>query len=407
MKHCILGGLAALGAVCAHAQSSVTLYGIIDAGVSYANDVQTARPGGRPTGAGQVSFQDGLTAGLSGSRWGFRGSEDLGGGLKTIFTLENGFTVNNGTLTQGGAEFGRQAFVGLASTRLGTLTFGRQYDTLLDSIQRFSAPSWAGWMASHVGDIDDLGLLYRINNAVKYVTPVFGGLRVSGLYSFGGVPGAGGQNQVWSLGASYEHGGFGFGAGYLNARNPNVSFYGNTPNKGLATINNIGSAGSATTPESFPAFAGYASANTLEIMGLGGSYSFGRTTVGGVLTRTRFDSLGSASGPNPLAYTGNAVFTSAELGVRTLITPALQTGIAFDYTRRNSVNGDGGARYLQLDAVADYAFSTRTDVYLLAILQRASGRDSLGQPAVATIGGFTPSATDKQVVVRVGLRQRF
>lgn len=407
MKHCIAGAVAALFAVCAQAQGSVTLYGIIDAGVAYTNDVQTAKPGGRPTGASSVAFADGLTAGLSGSRWGFRGVEDLGGGLKTIFTLENGFTINNGALTQGGAEFGRQAFVGLASSHLGTLTFGRQYDTLLDSIQRFSAPAWAGWMSSHVGDVDDLGLLYRINNAVKYVTPVFGGLRVSALYSFGGVPGASGQNQVWSLGASYEHGPFGFGAGYLNARNPNVSFYGNTPNKGLTTANNIGSAGSATAPESMPAFAGYASANTLEIMGLGGSYTFGATTVSGVLTRTRFDSLGSASGPNPFGYTGNAVFTSAELGVRTMVTPALQTGIAFDYTRRGSVDGDGGAKYLQLDAVADYAFSGRTDVYLAAILQRASGRDSLNQPAVATIGGFTPSATNKQAVVRIGLRQRF
>jgi predicted porin len=407
MKRLILGGVAAFGTVCAYAQSSVTLYGIVDAGVSWTNSVQTAKPNGRPTGASSVSFADGLTAGLAGSRWGLRGVEDLGGGLKTLVTLENGFTISNGAITQGGALFGRQAFVGLSSAQLGTVTFGRQYDTLLDSIQRFSAPAWAGWLASHVGDIDDLGLLYRINNAVKYASPVFGGARFSALYSFGGVPGATGQNQVWSLGASYDHGGFGFGAGYLNARDPNVSFYGNTPNKGLATVNNIGSAGTATTPESFPAFAGYASANTLEIMGVGGGYTFGATTVSGVLTRTRFDSLGSAAGPNPLGYTGRATFTSAELGVRTYVIPSLLTGVAFDYTRRQSVDGDQGAKYLQLDAVIDYLLSARTDVYLATILQRASGRDSLGQSAVATIGGFTPSATNKQVVVRVGLRQRF
>lgn len=62
---------------------------------------------------------------------------------------------------------------------------------------------------------------------------------------------------------------------------------------------------------------------------------------------------------------------------------------------------------MQIDGLIDYAFSTRTDVYFVAILQRASGRDSLGQPAVAAIGGFTPSATDKQAVIRIGMRQRF
>ncbi|MFL9872920.1 porin [Paraburkholderia megapolitana] len=407
MRRYILGGLATLGAVCAHAQSSITLYGIVDAGVAWTNNTQIAKSAGGLTGASTVSFADGLTAGLAGSRWGFHGVEDLGGGLKTVFTLENGFTVNNGALTQGGAEFGRQAFVGLDSSRLGTLTFGRQYDTLIDSIQRFSAPSWAGWMSSHIGDIDDLGLLYRINNAAKYVTPTLGGIRFSALYSFGGLPGSMGRNQVWSLGMSYESGNFGFGAGYLNARDPNVSFYGNTPNKGLSTANNIGSVGSTTVPESFPTFAGYASANTLEIMGLGGNYTFGGTTISGVLTNTRFDSLGSSSGPNPFDYSGNVNFTNIELDVREHITTTLQTGIAFDYTRRSSLDSDGGAKYMQLDMLADYALSRRTDVYLEAILQRASGRDSLGQSAVATIGGFTPSSTNKQAVVRIGLRQRF
>lgn len=140
-------------------------------------------------------------------------------------------------------------------------------------------------------------------------------------FSFGGVPGATGHNQVWSFGTRYEHGPFGIGAGYLNARDPNVSFYGNTPNKGLASVNNIGSPGSATTSESFPSFAGYAPAKTLEIYGIGGSYTLARTTISSVLTRTRFDSLGSAFGPNPSHYSGDAGFTSVEFGVRTLVPP--------------------------------------------------------------------------------------
>ena len=93
--------LAAAGT--AHAQSSVTLYGIIDLGLTYTNSAQTGKVAGSPTGASQFALTDAHATGLSGSRWGLRGTEDLGGGLKAIFALENGFFANNGTLAQGGA----------------------------------------------------------------------------------------------------------------------------------------------------------------------------------------------------------------------------------------------------------------------------------------------------------------
>jgi predicted porin len=95
------------------------------------------------------------------------------------------------------------------------------------------------------------------------------------------------------------------------------------------------------------------------------------------------------------------------VNVRSQLTPALLLGAAFDYTKRNSVNGDGGAKYLQLDLGAIYSLSKRTDLYALAVLQRASGVDSLGQPAVASISGFSPSATDKQFGARLGIRHKF
>ena len=101
-------------------------------------------------------------------------------------------------------------------------------------------------------------------------------------------------------GVSYHGGAFSAGAGYLNARNPNVSFYGNTPNKGPATSNNIGSPGSATAPQALPAYSGYASANTLQISGPGASYVLSQTTISAVVTNTRFEGLGSASGPGTM-----------------------------------------------------------------------------------------------------------
>ena len=407
MKKIVFGGAMIMAAVAAHAQSSVTLYGIIDVGVSYANNTQTGRSSGQLHGASQMALTDAHATGMSGSRWGLRGSEDLGEGLKAVFVLENGFMVNSGALAQGGAEFGRQAYVGLSSANAGAVTLGRQYDPLVDAIQQFSAPYWAGYMSSHIGDVDNLANTSRINNAVKYTTPTFHGVKAGAMYGFGGVAGSQAQNQIWSLGVSYSAGAFSVGAAYLNARNPNVSFYGNTPNKGPATVDNIGSLGSASTPESSPAFAGYASASTLEIMGIGASYAFSHATVNAVVTNARFDGLGSASGPNPFGYTGNAVFTNAELGVRTMIAPTLVTGVAFDYAQRNSVKGDGGAKYMQVNFALDYLLSKRSDVYALAAVQRATGHDSLGQSAVAGISGFTPSATSKQVGFRIGLRHKF
>jgi predicted porin len=139
MRKFVFGGAIAMAAAAAHAQSSVTLYGIVDVGLSYVNNAQTGRSSAGLRGAPQTALTDAHATGMSGSRWGLRGSEDLGGGLKALFVLENGFMVNNGTLAQGGAEFGRQAYVGLSSAAAGTVTAGRQYDPLADAIRATSA----------------------------------------------------------------------------------------------------------------------------------------------------------------------------------------------------------------------------------------------------------------------------
>lgn len=118
---------AAVGCGVAHAQSSVTLYGLVDAGITYTNNATSG------TGHGAlVQFTSGSS---QGDRWGLTGKEDLGGGLKAIFTLESGFQLSNGALAQSGLLFNRAAFVGLDG-RFGTLTLGRQYDFIGDSFPR-------------------------------------------------------------------------------------------------------------------------------------------------------------------------------------------------------------------------------------------------------------------------------
>lgn len=396
------------GTPAAFAQSSVTLFGIMDAGVNFTSNTQTGRSASGLHGANQYSFQDGATGGIYGSRWGVKGIEDLGGGLKAVFMLENGFSINNGALAQGGAEFGRQAYVGLQSL-YGSVTLGRQYDSVVDYTQLFqSAANWAGYIGAHAGDVDNAENTRRVNNSIKFASVDYSGLRFGGLYSLGGVPGTPGRNQVWSLGASYRHGPFGLGAAYLNARDPNYSFFGSNPNAGTtAASNNVGGLGSATTAESNPIYAGYASASTVQIIAAAGSYQLGPATLGTYYSNVQFRGLGSSSGPNPLGFSGNATFNNVEANLKYQFTPAWFGGVAYVYTHADGPDGNGNANYHQIQAGTYYSLSKRTSVYLIAVYQHASGTDSLGQPAVAYITGQTPSANNHQVAVRIGFAHKF
>ena len=129
MKRLILAAAMASTVVVsvANAQSNVQLYGLLDTGVEY---LTHATPQG-----GTLVRVPTNTATLP-SRWGMRGTEDLGNGLQALWTLESGFALNNGTSAQGGRLFGRQSFVGLGG-KWGTITIGRQYGmtylSLLDS----------------------------------------------------------------------------------------------------------------------------------------------------------------------------------------------------------------------------------------------------------------------------------
>src|SRR5246127_1591064 len=190
--------LFAVGALClaatAHAQSSVTLYGLIDAGITYTNNQH-----------GQKNFQ--ATSGnINGSRFGLRGAEDLGGGLKAIFVLENGFNVQNGKLGQNSRLFGRQAFVGLSSSEFGTVTLGRQYDSLVDFVAPLSATAgtFGDTGFAHPFDNDNLNHSVRMNNAVKYTSDIYSGFKFGALYAFSNSTQFA-VNRAYSAGASYHN----------------------------------------------------------------------------------------------------------------------------------------------------------------------------------------------------------
>ncbi len=228
----IAGALLATGGT-AHAQSSVTLYGVADAGIEYLNHV----PDAAKQGASLVRMTSGN---IAGSRWGLRGVEDLGGGLKGVFLLEGGMVLDSGSAAQGGRLFGRRAYVGL-DTPYGQVTMGRHHNLTFDLIIPFDpmlfAPKYSSF--SH-----DSWLAGRVDNAVKY-TGRFGALTASALYSFGidstvpngsEVPGSSRVGRDMSAGFSYDAGALRVGAVYDQLNGSSVATAGKTERRYVAAI---------------------------------------------------------------------------------------------------------------------------------------------------------------------------
>jgi predicted porin len=188
--------LAASGA--AYAQSSVTIYGIMDAGI-------VAERGGKN---GNVNK---LSAGVANaSRIGFKGTEDLGGGLSAVFVLEGGIKGDTGESDVAGSSFNRQSFVGLVSKSAGTLTLGRQYTPWYNAFVQVGDPFQAGLSGSAKNLFPAGGINVRNSNSVFYKTPDLHGVSVELFYAFGEQKESSTGRQ---LGAS-----IGYQNGPLNAR---------------------------------------------------------------------------------------------------------------------------------------------------------------------------------------------
>ncbi|SNT26763.1 Outer membrane protein (porin) [Noviherbaspirillum humi] len=226
MKKSLLA-LAVLGAFAgaANAQTSVSIYGIADVGVKFDNGGSTA---GR-----QWSLASGQQ---SGSRIGFRGTEDLGGGLSAVFTLENGFNIDDGTLGNGGRLFGRQAWVGLDSKALGSIKFGRQYSSVYNAllaIDPFGINMSGDAQAAYGYGIGKLDPIARSDNTITYATPNFGGFTALLGYKLGEQAGA------FNAGSS-KFVGLGYAAGPLNVQlaYQDTNALGLAVTGGLATVTN-------------------------------------------------------------------------------------------------------------------------------------------------------------------------
>ncbi|WP_322056695.1 porin [Paraburkholderia sp. J63] len=380
-KTLMVAALTGVFATAAHAQSSVTLYGLIDAGVTYANN------------SGGHSLWKASSGTVNGSRWGLRGAEDLGGGLKAIFTLENGFNIMNGNSGQSSRMFGRQAFVGLASDQFGAVTLGRQYDSVVDYLAPLSntGTQYGGTIAAHPFDNDNLNNSVRFNNTIKYSSVNYAGFKFGGTYSFSDSSQFA-NNRAYSVGASYNWAGLNVAAGYLHTN---------------SDINNlqlgVGNSGAQTGEYTF-------AAGRQSTFGGGVNYTFGPATAGFVYTQTQ---LGNAIGISPtqsgtssgIALNGNSArFQNFEGNVRYALTPALSLAGAYTYTRAN-FGGGVNPNYNTVALQSDYALSKRTDVYLQGDWQHVSSNDAgIG----AYLNGLGSASTRQdQVAVTVGMRHRF
>jgi predicted porin len=175
----------------AFAQDNVRLYGLIDEFAQYVN-----------TGNGYTAALG--SSGQWGSRFGLKGSEDIGGGQKVIFDLENGFNPNDGTLAESNSMFNRQAWVGLSGS-WGQVRTGRQNSPLF--YDQSGQDAFGG--VTQASGMDNLTVFaYRTSNTVSYMSPEVGGFQAGiyiGLGDAGGFQSAGSSKQ---FDVTYEHGPF-------------------------------------------------------------------------------------------------------------------------------------------------------------------------------------------------------
>ncbi|HYS62844.1 MAG TPA: porin, partial [Paraburkholderia sp.] len=208
-------GAAIVGGAPAFAQSSVTLYGIVDNGLAYQSSSTSL--GSTSGGHSVVKMTPGVWAG---SRFGLKGGEDLGGGTKAIFQLESGFNSATGAQQYTNAMFGRLAYVGVTNPTYGTFTAGRQYASYYQLLSPYSPTTWiTGFYGAHPGDIDGLDTIYRANNTLEYTSPKLYGLTVSGSYSLGGVAGSVNQGSTWTTAIQYALGPIGLAVGFSRINN--------------------------------------------------------------------------------------------------------------------------------------------------------------------------------------------
>ncbi|HEX7937079.1 MAG TPA: porin [Paraburkholderia sp.] len=399
MKKALATSALSLFALGAHAQSSVTLYGIVDTGFGYQSS--QAALGSNSGGRSVIKMNNGIWAG---SRFGLKGGEDLGGGTKAIFQLEEGFNSATGAQAVSGLAFNRQAWVGVTNNTYGTLTAGRQYTSYYTLLSPYSPTTWlTGAYGAHPGDIDSLDTVYRVNNSLVYTSPSMGGLTVSGSYALGGQAGSVNAGSTWSAAVQYLNGPFGIAAGFQRINNStsgggdwgaNSTASNNGSQPGVSGINN-----------------GYRTAQAQQRVAVTGGYAFNPQWD----VSFSYSNVQYIPGVNS-TFRHEAIFNTVGAVLHFKPVSSLDLAAGYSYTRATESNGiSSAARYHQFNLSQYYSLSKRTGLYALEAYQRASGQ-TIGNNGVSIINATAdigdgqntaPSSSRSQVAAGVGIIHRF
>lgn len=366
--------LAALGVItgAAQAQSSVTIYGIVDTGITFSNHNIT-------TGAASNGSKFGIGSGnIDTSRLGFKGTEDLGGGLKAVFQLEAGF--QNDTGASDGNGFARKSVVGLAGN-FGTVTLGRQSDILDDAGHAFTSVKDFGNFVGNPHALDRLEGI-RTQNSIRYDSMNLSGFTGSLIYGFGEQAGHTTAGQSFGAGGTYANGPLGLYAGYYQSK--------------------FGSNASDTLISGITALTGLTAAqlSALNLDGttlnktysLGASYQAGPARLYGNWSRVNVPNLAKQS-----------IF---ELGVDYAVTEPIHLLAAVQHTK-TSIDGLQGSKpsMTQFNLGLDYYLSKRTDLYTLA--SYAKGRNGALVGDITDLAVQDSSGNSNQSAIAVGIRHKF
>ncbi|WP_321866572.1 porin [Paraburkholderia tropica] len=389
MKKTILVSTLGLAALGAHAQSSVTLYGIVDTGIGYQSSATSL--GKTSGGHSLVKMAQGIWAG---SRFGFKGSEDLGGGTRAIFQLEEGYNSATGAESTSGLMFSRAAFVGLANQQYGTLTAGRQYAPYYTLLSAYSPTNWlTGAYGAHPGDLDSMDTIYRINNALVYTSPNFSGFTFSGMYAFGGVAGSTNAGSSWSVAANYIHGPVGIAVGFERLNNAT---------SGGGTWSSSSTAYSGGEPGVSGITNGFQTAQAQQRLAVTGGYAF----------NSQWDISASYSNVQYIAGAGSKFFDTQIWNTGGVVLhykpfTVLDLAAGYSYTRATKANGiTSAASYQQFNLSQYYSLSKRTGLYFVEAYQRAGGQ-TLGTNGAGDIINATADIGDGQNSAPASSRSQF
>jgi len=211
-----LAAMACLAASGAHAQSAVTLYGLLDTGIDYASEAA-------PNGHSMTRVSSG---GMNTSRWGIKGTEDLGGDLKAVYQLEGGILMDTGGID--GQLFRRQANVGLEG-KFGRLVLGRSFTSVYDTVIRFDpmgfAPFYSWATTGNATGPSKYGMTTGFDNLVKYSGST-GDFKYGLSYGLGEQATSSNDSRKLAAAVSYESEGFGLMATWERENGNNVPLTG-------------------------------------------------------------------------------------------------------------------------------------------------------------------------------------